>query len=85
MFPSYVRDTTDFIYKLRILKTDENKVRVLVTMDVSVKTSPTMKERLLYYRTLLENYNDKLSIKSIMTLLTFVLQKNNFEFYDIYR
>ncbi len=85
MVPSYVRDTTDFINKLRRLKTDKNKVRVLVTMDVSALYTniPNNEGKTAVYRTLIENnYDGRLSIDSIMTLLNFVLQKNNFEFYD---
>ncbi len=82
-FPSYVRDTTDFISKLRSLKT--NQRIILVTMDVtSLYTNiPNNEGKTAIHRTLVEKkYNGRASIRSIMDLLECVLHKNNFEFND---
>ncbi len=82
-FPSYVKDTTDFIAKLRSLKT--TKKIFLVTMDVtSLYTNiPNQEGKTAVHRTLLENnYDGKLSLDGIMTLLHCVLHMNNFEFND---
>ena len=83
LFPSYVKDTTDFISKIRSLKTT-NRI-VLVTMDVtSLYTNiPNHEGKTAVHRTLVENkYNGKASIASLMDLLDCVLHMNNFEFND---
>ncbi len=80
-FPSYVKDTTDFIKKIRNLKT--NKRIILVTMDVSslYTNIPNHEGKTAIYRTLREQgYNGKASIESLMALLDCVLHMNNFEF-----
>ena len=82
-FPSYVKDTTDFISKLRDFRTT-NRI-ILVTMDVSslYTNIPNHEGKTAVHRTLVENnYNGKASIESLMALLDCVLHMNNFEFND---
>ncbi len=84
-FPSYVKDTTDFISKIRSLKTD--KRIILVTMDVtSLYTNiPNQEGKTAVYRTLLQHdYNEQLSLDSLMKLLDHVLKMNCFEFNEKY-
>ena len=84
-FPSYVKNTTDFICKIRSLKTD--KKIILVTMDVtSLYTNiPNQEGKTAVYRTLLEqNYDEQLTLDSLMKLLDCVLKMNTFEFNDEY-
>ena len=83
VFPSYVKDTTDFINKIRNLKT-QNRI-ILVTMDVtSLYTNiPNHEGKTAVERTLIEhNYSGKTSRRSLMKLLDCVLHMNNFEFND---
>ncbi len=84
-FPSYVRDTTDFISKLSRLQTDRNQKKYLVSLDVTglYTNIPNQEGKNAVYRTLIEhNYNGQVSINSIMKLLECVLHMNNFEFCD---
>ena len=83
LIPSFVRDTKDFIRKIEEIKADEKLI--LVTLDVSALYTniPNNEGKRAIYRTLIENnYDGKVSINSIMKLLTCVLQMNNFEFCD---
>ncbi len=80
--PSYVKDTTDFIRKLRNLPPTNQRI-LLVTMDVSslYTNIPNHEGKRAIYKTLREhNYSGQASIKSLMELLECVLHKNNFEF-----
>ncbi len=81
IFPSYVKDTTDFIKKIENFHSD-NEI-ILLSMDVSGLYSniPNQEGKEAVYRTLLQNgYAGTLSLTGLMKLLNCVLQKNNFEF-----
>ncbi len=82
-FPSYVRDTTDFISKIENYHS-ENEI-ILLALDVSglYTNIPNQEGKMAVNRTLVEkNYEGKVSRQSLMRLLDCVLHKNNFDFYD---
>ncbi|XP_060579543.1 uncharacterized protein LOC132736432 [Ruditapes philippinarum] len=84
--PSYVKDTTDFINKLRNIKL-QSKNTYLVTLDVSSlytnipHTDGT--DACLYYLRQ-GNNNSRLSSDEIVKLLKLILENNYFKFGDDY-
>ena len=81
LLPSYARDTTDFIRKIERIVLPEQCL--LATMDVtSLYTNiPNHGGKTAIHNVLIENnYNDRLSLKSLLLLLETVLHTNNFDF-----
>ena len=82
--PSYVKDTIDFILKLKQCKLSSNKT-YLVTLDVSsLYTNIPHDDGVEACRHFLENihYHGYLSIDNLCTLIKVVLHNNFFQFKD---
>jgi hypothetical protein len=83
--PSYVKDTSDFIHKLKTLKLTHKKT-YLVTLDVSsLYTNIPHAEGIEACRHFLETncYNGRLSTDNICKLVNLVLNNNYFQFNGI--
>ena len=83
--PSYIKDTTDFIIKLKQFQVTSEKA-YLVTLDVSsLYTNIPHEDGIEAYRYFLENngHSGSLSVDNVCALIELVLQNNYFKFSDI--
>ena len=82
--PSYLRDTTDFINKLREIKEPLPENAVLFTFDLeTLYPSVPREEGLASCREALENRSNPLiPTESVMEMIKTVLENNNFSFGD---
>ena len=85
--PSYVKDTTDFITKIKQFQVISQKT-YLVTLDVSsLYTNIPHEDGIKACRYFLENNSHSsgsLSIDNFCSLITLVLKKNYFKFNNIF-
>ena len=85
ILPSYIKDTTDFITKLKQFQVTSEKA-YLVTLDVSsLYTNIPHEDGIEACRYFLENngHSGSLSVDNVCALIELVLQNNYFKFSDI--
>ena len=83
--PSYIKDTTDFIIKLKQFQVTSEKT-YLVTLDISsLYTNIPYEDGIEACRYFLENngHSGSLSVDNVCALIDLVLQINYFKFNDI--
>ena len=79
---TYIKDTTDFIRKINKLNLPPEKSLIMFCMDVKAlyPSVPRKEARIVVQSTLQESNDADINTDSVLQMMYFILENNNFEF-----